>query len=247
MFVYFYTPEFIPLPVHLPAVPHLIPLSRHLSLTSPSAYISPRGCPHSTHPTRPLNFLKPHEGWVHLLWQNPDPGGHCYSCVRVLISAGVCCLAANPVSERYKGSRLIEIAGLPPELSSSSASSSFFLIQPEGSVHWSGKHMCIWLFQRLVGLLESRHDRSLFVNYHSLRNGVSSCGLLELDHTLVLSLDLLFLGLFSISIHRVLSERNNCGPELWLWESKLITLLIPSLSARSGLRKFPLPTVRYII
>jgi len=56
--------------------------------------------------------------------------------------------------QRSRGSRLIETAEPPTGLLSSSASSSFSLIQPQGSaasLHWLGAHICIWLFQLLVG------------------------------------------------------------------------------------------------
>jgi hypothetical protein len=46
-YLFIYTPDFIPLPVHPPAVPYHIP---------PPHALSPRGCPH---PTRPLNSLGP--------------------------------------------------------------------------------------------------------------------------------------------------------------------------------------------
>ena len=58
--------------------------------------------------------------------------------------AGVCCLVGGPVSERCWGSRLIETAGLPAGLASSSASYSFSLIQSQGStasVHWLGANV----------------------------------------------------------------------------------------------------------
>jgi hypothetical protein len=40
---------------------------------------------------------------------------------------------------------------------------------------------------------------------------------LELDPTLGLSLELLFLRLLSISIPVILSDRNNYRSEMWLW------------------------------
>jgi len=83
---------------------------------------------------------------MHLLLLNPDPGVLCGVCVGGLISAAACCLVSDPVSERSQGSRIIETAGPPSGLSSSSASSSFFLIQLEesaASVHWLGVHICI--------------------------------------------------------------------------------------------------------
>jgi hypothetical protein len=74
------------------------------------------------------------------------------------------------VSERSQGSRLLKTASLPME-SSSSASSSFSLIQPQGSiasVHWLGVG---WMyisasdsFSCFLGLPESGHSRLLFVS-----------------------------------------------------------------------------------
>jgi len=64
----------------------------------------------------------------------------------IFTTTGVCCLAGDSVSERFQGSRLIEIAGPPTRLSSYSVSTSFPLIQPEGSaasVHSLDAHICI--------------------------------------------------------------------------------------------------------
>jgi hypothetical protein len=47
-----------------------------------------------------------------------------------LISAGIWCLFCGPVFERSRGSGLFETAGPPTRSPSSSASSSFSLIQP---------------------------------------------------------------------------------------------------------------------
>jgi hypothetical protein len=58
-----------------------------------------------------------------------------------------------------EGSRLIETAGPPTGSPSSSASSSFPLIQPQGpaaSVHWLSVNICIWLFQLLVGFFKGQ-------------------------------------------------------------------------------------------
>jgi hypothetical protein len=57
----------------------------------------------------------------------------CYIHVWGLGSAPVCCLVSGSVSERSPGCRLVETAGLPMGLHSSSASSSLSLIQPKGS------------------------------------------------------------------------------------------------------------------
>jgi hypothetical protein len=67
-------------------------------------------------------------------------------CVRGIIIAGVCCLVGGPVSERFGGSRLIETADPPTGSPSSSTSSRFSLIQPQGSAasaHWLGVNICI--------------------------------------------------------------------------------------------------------
>jgi hypothetical protein len=82
---------------------------------------------------------------MHLLLLRPDQVVLCCICVRGLVSAGVCCLVGDSVSERSQGSRLVETAGLPLGLPSSSASSSFYLIRPQGSlvsVHWLGVSIC---------------------------------------------------------------------------------------------------------
>ena len=63
-----------------------------------------------------------------------------------LISAGVCCVVGGPVSKRSLGFRLIETAGPPTGLLSSSAYYSFPLIEtqrPAASVHWLDTNICI--------------------------------------------------------------------------------------------------------
>ena len=57
------------------------------------------------------------------------------------------------------GSRLVEIAGLPMGLPSSSTSSSLSLVQPEGSlafIHWLSVNICIYLSQLLVETLRGQ-------------------------------------------------------------------------------------------
>ena len=66
--------------------------------------------------------------------------------------------------ERSQGSGLIEIAGLPTGSPSSSASSSFSLMQPAASAHWLGANSVSDSFNCWLGLLEDSHDRSLFVS-----------------------------------------------------------------------------------
>ena len=74
------------------------------------------------------------------------------------------------MSERSLGSRLIETAGPPTGSPSSSASSSFSLIQPQGSAQ-PQKLSIGWvqisasdLFSCLLDLSESSHDRPLSVS-----------------------------------------------------------------------------------
>jgi hypothetical protein len=116
----------LPTLVH-PPVPHPIP-----------PLSSPRGCPQPFTPSH-QNFptpcgLKSLKGWVLLLSLRPDQAVLCCICVRGLISAGVCCLVGGSVSERSWGSRLVEAASLSIWSPSSSASSGFSLIQPQGSL-----------------------------------------------------------------------------------------------------------------
>ena len=90
-----------------------------------------------------------------------------YMCVGGLISAGVYCLVGGPVFERSQESRLIENAGPPTRLPSSSASSSFLLIQSQGqellSIGWV--QICASdSFSCLLGLSAGNNDRSLFVS-----------------------------------------------------------------------------------
>jgi hypothetical protein len=74
---------------------------------------------------------------------------------------------------------------------------------------------------------------------------------LELDLNLGLSLDLLFLRLFSIFVPPVLSDRIISGSELF--DCGMATPLLHfkyldiCLSTGGGLYKFPLPTVRHFI
>ena len=56
-----------------------------------------------------------------------------------------------------------------------------------------------------------------------------------LDSTLGLLLDVLFLRLLSIDIHVILSNRNNYGSELWLWDGPHLPHLMPRLPAGGGL------------
>ena len=140
-------------PYHLPPPTHCFP-----SHTSPHP-LSPRGCPHpQLHQTSPFpgapSLLKIRCIFSH--WVQIRQFSAVYVCVwgGGLISDGVCCLVGGLVSERSWGSKSVETASLPMGLPSSSASSSFFPIQPQGSlasVHWLGVNICIWLSQLLVG------------------------------------------------------------------------------------------------
>jgi hypothetical protein len=100
-----------------------------------------------------------------------------YICVGGLISPGVCCLVGGPVFERSLGSRLIETAGPPTGSPSSSASSSLYLIQQQGSAASVCRlvtNICIWrsaVFQKAVMI-----DPFLWP-LHSLCNSARSWGL----------------------------------------------------------------------
>lgn len=100
---------------------------------------------------------------MHLFWLNPNHAVLCCVCVGSLISLGVCCLVGCTVFERSQGSRWIETAGSPKGKPSSSASSSFFLIQPQGSaasVVSLGVALCIWHFQMIDPFLWALHNFS---------------------------------------------------------------------------------------
>ena len=71
---------------------------------------------------------------MHLLSMGPDQTVLCCICGGGLISAAVCHLVGDSVSERSQGSRLVETAALPMGSPSSSASSSLSPIQPLGSL-----------------------------------------------------------------------------------------------------------------
>jgi hypothetical protein len=58
---------------------------------------------------------------------------------------------------------------------------------------------------------------------------------LELDPTVGLLLDLLFLRPLSISISVILSDRSNYGSELWLWDDNAIPHLMPCFPWRWAL------------
>jgi hypothetical protein len=88
-------------------------------------------------------------------------------CVGGFISAGVCCLFGGPVFERCWGCRLIETAGPSAGLSFSSASFSLPYFNNRGQLLLSIDWVQISAsdsFSCLLGLLEGRHDKSLFVS-----------------------------------------------------------------------------------
>jgi hypothetical protein len=104
-----------------------------LSDCSTSHISSLTHCLHEDVPTttRPLNSLGPPVSWGLGASSLIEPRLSIpllYMCWG-LISAGVCYLVGGPVSERSGGSRLIDTAGPPTGSPSSSASSSFSLIQ----------------------------------------------------------------------------------------------------------------------
>jgi hypothetical protein len=111
----FYTPDFIPLLIHPPTVPHTISPSQ----PSVSTRVSP---PLTTHVTRPLNYPGPPVFWrLHASsLTEPKTGSPLlYLCWGSPISW---CMLPG---ERSRESRLIETAGPPAGLPSSLASSSF--------------------------------------------------------------------------------------------------------------------------
>jgi hypothetical protein len=95
-------------------------------------------------------------------------------CLRVHLSAGVCCLFGGPVFQRNQGSRLIENAGPPAGSPFSSASLSLPQFHKRGcfcpSVGCKYLHLTLsaacWVFQSVVML-----GPFLWV-LHSLSNGV---------------------------------------------------------------------------
>jgi hypothetical protein len=127
-------------------------------------------------------------------------------------------LSGGPVFERSQGSRLIKTAGPPTE--SPFYSASFSLPQFSNRVQLllsiglvqitvSDSFRCLW------GSSEGSHDRSHFVSVPEPQKQCQTLGPpLELDPTLDLLLDLLFLRPLSISISVILSYRNNYGSEL---------------------------------
>jgi hypothetical protein len=86
---------------------------------------------------------------------NTDPEVLYCMCVGGLISAGVCSLYGGLVFGKSQGSRLIETVSPSTVSSSSLASFSLSLVQPQGSaasVHWLGANICLWLFHLLCSV-----------------------------------------------------------------------------------------------
>ena len=170
---------------------------------------------------------------------NSDSLVLCCICVGGLIPVGICCLVGGLVSESS------QTADPPTGPPFSSASHSFSLIQPEGSVasvNWLDANIYIWLFQLLVGSFGGSHDRSLFCEHSIASVIVSSLAPrpIEFDPTYSLSAPL---HLYSV----VLINSNNYGSEFWLWDGNPIPHLMPCLSAGGGFYKFPLSTVGHFI
>ena len=159
-------------------------------------------------------------------------------CVGGLISAGIGHLFDGPVFERYRGSRLIETAGfLHPSWNQQQGLAA--------SVHRMGANICVWLFQLLVRSFGGQSWQIPFPEHSILSVIMSGLGLSTwAGSTLGLLLGLLFLRLLSISIPVILSDRNNYGSELWLWDG--LSPLFDALSS-SWLSKFPLHTVWHFI
>ena len=121
-------------------------LSSHSSSSHSPSPLSPRGCP-LTH-ARPQHSLGPQvsQGLGTTSPTQARPGTPLlYMCLAPR-PGHKCCLVGGLVSERSQEFRLVETAGLPIGLPSSSPSSSLILIQPQESttsVHWLGISICI--------------------------------------------------------------------------------------------------------
>ena len=104
--------------------------------------VSKRMSPLLPHQARPLHSLGPpvSQGLGASSPTEARPGSPLLYMCQGQVPARVCCLVDGSVSERSLGSRLVETAGLPMGLPSSSASSSLSLMQPHGprlkSNHW---------------------------------------------------------------------------------------------------------------
>ena len=124
--------------------------------------MSPGGCPQSLLPSHQTYPIPGPSSLLRIRWTFSDwVQTKQFSAVYVLEASYQLIYAAWLVAQcrrRLWESRLIETAGLPIGSPCSSASSSFFLIQPQGSapsVHWLGVNICIdsaacWVFCRIV-------------------------------------------------------------------------------------------------
>jgi hypothetical protein len=133
---------------------HLLPL---ISKTS-SPFPTP---PHPCHSFQVSELLGPQVsrwlGEFSLIEARPD-SSMMYMC-QGIGPACVCCQVGSSLSERSKGSWLVDSACFHMGSPSPSAASSRFLIQPQGSptsVQWLGVSICVCLSQLLVGPLRGQ-------------------------------------------------------------------------------------------
>jgi hypothetical protein len=117
--------------------------------------LSSRGCSHLTWPPHSLG---PQVSWVlSSLTESRSSSPLWYICWGLHICWCMLpgwWLSVWAILGGFGRDRLVKTIGLPIGLPSSSASSSFPLIQPLGSevsVHWLGINIYIWLFQLLAG------------------------------------------------------------------------------------------------
>ena len=152
--------DFIPLLVHTLTVLHhigLLPFSKKMS-SIPTPF-----------PTKLSYSLGPPVSWALCVSSLTvsRPTVSCWICVVGLISSGVCCLVGGSVFEGSLGFRLVETAGLPTGLPSCSASISFSLIQPHGSVNFFnllGMNIFIWLSFACRVILGDSYNRPPFLS-----------------------------------------------------------------------------------
>jgi hypothetical protein len=131
--------------------------------------------------------------------------------------------------------RLIETAGPPTGSPCYSASSSFSLIQPQGSaasVLWLGVNMHLilsvvcWIFQRAVMI-----DTLLWALYSF---GTSPWAGSHFGPVSGPPLPETLVHFYPCSCF----NRNNSGSEFWLWDDNPVSHLMPCLSVGRGLYKF---------
>jgi len=161
-FVFFYYCLFIfTLQILLPSwstsssiVPHSIPPPRHPCLHKDVPTLPPHQA--SKFP-RASSLLRIR--WIFSEWTQTWESSALYV---LEASSQLGCLVGGSVSERSQGSRLVETAGPPTGSPSSSAPSSFCLIQLQGSAASVHCLSASDSFSCLLGLSEGSHDRSLF-------------------------------------------------------------------------------------